>query len=45
MSDVVDSRHSVNGAPCHEGLIGDLHHRGEALGRQLAQVGKETSLG
>ena len=40
-SDVVDSWHSAKGAPCHEGLYGDLHHPGEALDRQLAQAGKE----
>ena len=42
---MVDLHHSANGAPFREGLDGDLHHRGEALGGQLAQAGKDTSLG
>ena len=45
MSDVVDLRHSANHSACHKGLVGDLHHWGEALGGQLNQAGKETSLG
>ena len=44
MCNVIDSRHSANGAPCRGEIGRDLRHRGEALSGQLYQTGKETVL-
>ena len=44
VSYVVYLRYSANGVQCREVLVGDLHHRGEALGGQLSQSGEETLL-
>ena len=42
---MVHSWHGANGAPLCEGLVINLHHQGEALGRQLAPAGEETLAG
>ena len=42
---MINSRHSANGAPCREEILRNIHHRGEALGGQIAQAGEETTLG
>ena len=42
---MVHSRHGANGALCRKGLVGNLHHQGEALVGQLALAGRETSTG
>ena len=45
MGNIVHLWLGKNGTPRREGLIGDLHHRGEALGGQLAQAGEQPSAG
>ena len=42
MGDAIHSRNGVNGAPRREGLVRDIHNRGENLSRQLAQAGEHT---
>ena len=37
VSDVVHLQHGANGAPCHESLVGDLHHRGGGPRRAALQ--------
>ena len=44
MSDVIDSRHRANIAPCREEIVRDLHHRGEDLDRNISQADEETTL-
>ena len=44
MSDVIDARHGVNGAPCRKKFRRDFNHLEETLGGQLAQDGEEMSL-
>ena len=44
MCDVIDLQHSANGALCRTEIVIDLHHRREALGRQLTQAGEETTM-
>ena len=42
---MVHSRRGVNGALCHEGLMGNIHQWGEALRGKISLAGEETLYG